>query len=120
MKNMTPTKAREELEALKSRSDSDLVRAVISDVIEDDDPVQSLREVCEHGAQSGAVSSLIYYADTRAFYAKHADDIDEIRQELEESTGEPLRIGYPTYNWLAWLGYEETARKVLDTLGIEL
>lgn len=111
---------REKLVQMLTKSTSDLERAVLTDVLDEEEPTTYLTDLLTHGAQSGAVPALIYYADTRRFYAEHADEIDELRQEMEENTGEPLRIGYPTYNWLAWYGYEETARKIAEAIGIEL
>lgn len=75
-------------------------------------------DLLSHGCQSGMISSLIYYADTHAFFDTHYDEIEELRNEYEAMTGEPLRIGDNLKNWLAWFAFEETARKIADEFGI--
>ncbi len=71
------------------------------------------------GCASGMIGHLIYYHDTHKFYDRYYDGIDELRDELEDSIGEPLRVKGDLKNWYAWLGFEETARKVADTLGLK-
>ncbi len=77
-------------------------------------------DLLSHGCQSGMISHLIYYKDTDEYYRSHVDEIDDLKQELEEEIGEPLKIGSPIQNWLAWFGFEETARKVADEIGLEI
>lgn len=71
------------------------------------------------GCQSGMIRSLIYYHDTHEFYDKFYDDIEELRLEIEQSIGESLKPEGDLKNWYAWLGFEETARKIADELGLE-
>lgn len=106
--------------------DKESIRAYVAEDILDSldgyngDAAGYLKDVSYGGCQSGMVSGLVYYTDTKAFYIKYIDEIDELREEMEQSIGEPLKIGFPSYNWLAWFGYEETARKIADELGIEI
>jgi hypothetical protein len=93
---------------------------VAQDMLDSEDGEMYLKDLLNHGCQSGMVSGLIYYTDTKAFYIEHIDEIDELREEMENETGEPLKIGMPSYNWLAWFGYEETARKIANELSIEV
>lgn len=72
------------------------------------------------GCQSGFISSLIYYPDTNKFFDEYSEDIEDLREEMEEEMGQPLEIGYPLKNWLAWFGFEETARKLANELNIEI
>lgn len=74
------------------------------------------KHVLEHGCGLGMVSELIYYADTKAFYIKYMEEIEEIVEDLDASLGESVLIHakFPLYNWLAWLGYEETIRKIAN------
>lgn len=99
---------------------SDLESTVIADALNAGDAGNYLEDVLKHGCQSGSVPHLIYYRDTKQFFVDHCDEIDELRVELEESLGEPLKIGTPSYNWLAWFGYEETARKIAEKIGLEV
>ena len=113
-------KYRKELNTLLKESDNDLEKAVIEDILDSEEPEIYLKDLLQHGCASGMVSGLIYYHDTKAFYMKYIEEIDELREEMEDSLGEPLKIGYPSYNWLAWFGYEEMARKVAEKLNIEI
>ncbi len=86
-----------------------------------DDPAVFFRDLMRCGCQSGFIGSLIYYADTHAFLDRHYDEIEELRQEMEESLGEPLRIKGDLKNWLAWFAFEETAfRMAREDLGLDL
>ena len=108
------------LEKLLQESTSELEKEVITDALDNDSPKVYFKDLLEHGCVSGMVSHLISYYDTKAFYIKYMEEIDELREEMEDMTGEPLKIGYPAYNWLAWFGYEEMARKVAEKIGLEL
>ncbi len=59
---------------------------------------------------------LVYYTDTRQFYDDYYHEIETLRQEWEENTGEspiPKQCG-DLKNALAWFGYEETARRIYE------
>lgn len=114
---------------MRAESDKDSIKyAVLSDALEHEDAqpdstgeaISYLEDVCNHGCVSGTVSQLIYYADTKKFFIEHIDEIDEMRSEMEDECGEPLKIGTPLYNWLAWFAYEETARKILQEVAPDL
>ena len=117
---------------LKMRAGADkdtIMHEVLSDALgnevasgtdSDGTAISYLEDVCNHGCVSGTCSGLIYYADTKAFYIKHMEEIDEIRGDMEESIGVPLKIGTPIYNWLAWFAYEETARTILSEVAPDL
>ncbi len=65
------------------------------------------------------VNSLIYYKDTYEFFEKHYEEIEEIREELEE---EGIKVNIPTTdlkNFLAWLWFEYRARNLYYDLEIE-
>lgn len=99
----------------------DIAAVVAQDALDatyaDDNGLGYLKDVVEHGCQSGTVSGLIYYTDTREFYDTHILEIDEILQDYEDSTGEGFRFnGRPVSNTLAWMGYEEVARKLYEEL----
>ena len=111
---------KKQLKELLENSSNKLEKEVIEDILDCEYPEEYLKDLLNHGCVSGMVSSLIYYKDTKAFYIKYIDEIDELREECEEMIGEPLKMGYPLYNWLAWFGYEATARKIADKLDIEI
>jgi len=111
---------KKQLKELLENSSNKLEKEVIQDLLDDEEPKAYLKDLLNHGCVSGMVSNLIYYKDTEAFYIKFIDEIDELREEYEEMLGEPLKIGYPLYNWLAWFSYEETARRIAEKLNIEI
>src|ERR1700712_977135 len=67
-------------------------------------------DLLNHGCQSGMVVSLIYYSDTHKFYDAYYAEIENLRFELEDATGEPLQPKGDLKNWYAWMAFEETAR----------
>ena len=77
-------------------------------------------DLLHHGCISGMVSSLVYYYDTHAFFNKHYNEIEELRDEFEESTGETLQVQGDLMNFYAWFAFEETARKLAREMGIEI
>ena len=85
------------------------------------DPAQFFADLARGGCASGFVSHLIYFADTRAYFDRHYDEIEDLREEFEDSTGEALRIRGDLKNTLAWFAFEETAFRIArDELGLEL
>jgi hypothetical protein len=86
-----------------------------------------LEHVCQYGCQSGAVSELIYYTETRKFYKEHKHEINQILSEMIEDTGlsvselfgdnwdnsDPLARDTRNQNLLAWFGYETVAGRLL-------
>ena len=75
-----------------------------------------LEDLAQSGCQSGMVNKLIYYKDTENFYNNYADEIDNLKEYLEENFGEPLKIKGNTRNWLAWMAYEDIAQRINDEL----
>jgi len=72
------------------------------------------------GVAGGMIGGLNYYTDTKKFYIKHLEEIEELQDDYKDETGEELAIGStPRYNFLAWFAFEETARKMASELGID-
>ena len=100
---------------------NELTQAVMEDILEDvendvDDVKRRMEEVLQYGCVSGTVGSLIYYNDTHKFFDYHYSDIMEIAEELEEECGAPVYNSSKgdMKNFYAWLGYEETVRKIYN------
>lgn len=69
---------------------------------------------------SGTPGTASYYVDTHAFYDAHYDEIEELRENAEDSLGEPLTIRGDLKNFLAWFAFEETGYWIArDDLGLE-
>ena len=98
----------------------------VSDYILDhyktDDEIKTFfRDLNEHGCQSGMIGSLVYYADTHAFYDKFYDEIEEMRNDYKDETGESLPIDESDLkNWLAWFAFERMADRIASEVGLEI
>jgi len=97
----------------KNEPDS-IKAAVAQEALEYDDPQSFFEDLQQHGCISGLVSSLIYYQDTHAFYDKHYSEIEELRTEYEEATGEPLHINNDLKNVLTWFAFEQVAYQLVN------
>ncbi len=95
-----------------------LKSAVAQEALDYDTPEAFFHDLLNNGCVSGMVCTLIYYTDTRAFYDRHYDEIEELREEYEDSIGEPIKIKGDLKNFLAWFGFEETAYQLANELGL--
>lgn len=94
--------------------------AIAREALDYHDVTGFFSDLLQYGCQSGMVGSLIYYSDTHKFYDTHYHEIEDIRYDLEQSSGKALKPNGDLKNWYAWLGFEETARQLADELSIEL
>ena len=138
MFNETNTKGlKKALREMKKCNYSKLRNSVITDILskgyDDNDTYCYLHDVLYGGGQSGIISSLIYYADTIAFYKKHKNDIKAMLNELIRDCGyrsikelfgdkwddDDLFIEeIQNQNLLSWFGYEETIRNIVNELDV--
>ncbi len=93
---------------------------VAEEVLEHEDPKAFFKDLLQHGCISGMVGKLIYYKDTHAFYDNHYAEIEELREEYEESTGEPLKTPNNLKNFLAWFAFEQVAYQLFVSLNQSL
>lgn len=112
----------QKLEKMLADTDNELTKYVIQDIL-DAEPTEEaenyMRDIMRAGCVSGAVSGLIYYYDTKAFYIKYMDEIDELFHEYCDSTGEQFELESPIYNCLAWFAYEQTVSNIINELELE-
>lgn len=68
-----------------------------------------LEDVQKAGCQSGFVTEFIYHADCKEFYTNNIDELEEIKEDLEDSIGEPIqnKQSLPHYTFMCWLCFEE-------------
>ena len=62
------------------------------------------------------VTSLVYYSQTAAFFDRYYDEIEDIRDQMMQDGAMP---GWPEgdlKNWLAWLAFEEVARRMVSDI----
>ena len=107
---------RSKLNSMLNNEVTPLKRAVIHDVLDQEDVKSYIKDVLYSGCQSGIVSGLIYYNDTEAFAKRYIEDILDLYQEACETSGSHLNIIDNKLNWLAWFGYE----MIIQDLSLEL
>ena len=97
--------------------DNALYQAVVNDIL--DRPVEEVEEylldVVNNGCQSGIVTSLIYYEQTKAFFATYFDEIFELIQYEEEESDCKVDVDY-SYNSFSWWAYEYLCNQICQLL----
>lgn len=104
------------LRELKHSSESELQKAVITDLLSQrskEEILTYMKDVINHGCVSGMVSNLIYYSDTEAFFKKHFNEIFDLLNEYKEETGEYPNIELNANN-LSWFAYEQIVYNLLN------
>lgn len=117
--NAKQSQLKKQLLVIVNDQPNSLSAAVAQEALDYHSITDFFSDLLRYGCQSGMVCSLIYYSDTRKFYDAHYNEIENIRYELEQSFCETLKPNGDLKNWYAWLGFEETARKLADELGID-
>jgi len=119
--------------AAKSPLEKDVAKWAVDYSEGDVDGVpDALKSLMEHGISSGMVGHLVYYADTAKYFEKHKKEIKEMLKELSDDTGEqypqalrdwdaedPFADEEHNQNLLAWFGFEESAHRLANNLGLE-
>ena len=92
-------------------------------------------DILRYGLQSGIISDLIYYDDTKAWFKKYNSDISMLLKDTMYQTGanspskifgkkwdetDPFASDTNNQNLLAWFSFEETTREIADRLGYEI
>ena len=78
------------------------------------------KDLLNNGCQCWMIWSLIYYTDTHKFFDDNYYEIEEMRLELQENWCLEQLPESDYKNYFAWLSFEETARKIVDYIGIEI
>jgi len=94
-----------------------------------------INDVLRNGMQSGIISELIYYNDTKAWFKKYKPEIMKLLREVMFNYGtnnpadifgknwddeDPFAQDTNNQNLLAWFSFEEITRELADTLGYEI
>lgn len=68
-----------------------------------------LEDMQTSGCISGMISEFIFHTDCKAFYIAHLEDLENIKNDLEDGLGEPIpnRFKSPHYTFICWLCFEE-------------
>lgn len=120
--SVTAFSLRKKLLLIKENEPNSLKGAVAREAFEYEasEVASFFSDLQQHGCISGMVCSLIYYADTHAFYDKHYNEIEELRQEYEANMGQPMSVKSDYKNFMAWFAFEETAYQLAMELGLEI
>lgn len=81
--------------------------------------LKSFFEDLQHGGcMSGMISDFVYNSDCKKFYIEHIDDLEDFKNELEDSLGEPIKNRYdlPHYTFIVWLCFEEYAYNLYNNI----
>lgn len=116
MKTHNTTSIRNTLTSLQTENPDSLLAIVASDALDECSPLSYLEDVTQHGCISGTVSRLVYYVDTNAFFDTHYDEIQEMIEEYQESTGIDLVHTGDLKNFYSWFAYEQIAYEILNQL----
>ena len=84
-----------------------------------DDPQGYFEDVLQNGCQSGIVSELIYFYQTKEFFKDYCDEILDIYSAYVEEGIIQQEPEHMDSNWLAWFGFEEALRMIAEDLNIE-
>lgn len=96
-----------------------VIKYILDDYKTDDEIKCFFSDLLNYGCQSGMVSTLIYYNDTKEFYIKFLDEIHELIEELEDQFGGPIKVNGTKSNFYSWLAFEETARNLSNEIGLD-
>lgn len=114
------TLLKEALEQIVESEPNGLKAEVAREALNREDIKNFFKDLLQHGCISGMIPSLVYYYDTYVFFNKYYHEIEELRNNWEESVGEPLKIENDLKNTLAWFGFEQTAWQIVNKLGLEI
>ena len=116
---MSKNKIYRELERISNHHPWDIEGHVAREALDRDCPETFFSDLLSHGCVCGMVGSLVYYYDTHAFFDRHYDEIEEMREEFEKYTGEALSIRGDLKNHLAWWAFEARAWEMAQELGLD-
>jgi hypothetical protein len=68
-----------------------------------------LNDLQRSGCISGLIGDFIYHSDTKKFYIDHIDDLEQYKEDIEDSLGESIenRQKIVHYTFIVWLCFEE-------------
>ncbi len=106
---MKPDNFRKQLQTIIENEPHSIKAFVADEALEYHDIEDFFSDLQQYGCISGMISPLIYYTDTHQFFDDFYDEIEQLRQETEDSLGKPIKITGDLKNTLAWFAFEETA-----------
>lgn len=98
------------LEVLCVLHNLDIAQAVAFEALQYDNPHSFFNDLAENGCISGMVGTLVYYADTYAFFDRHYAEIEVLRQEYELVIPAHCNLK----NFLSWFAFEAVAYQIYN------
>lgn len=97
-----------ELKEMKKDSTNGFKAWVLGDILSQGNKqdINDYLKNASYGCASGAVTSLIYYNDTRKVFSKYFEDILEIIAEYSDGDSSIINVDNLNYNSLTWLAYD--------------
>ena len=111
---------KKELIELRETEENLLFQFVIDDILDEKDDaavLQYMNDVVAYGCVFGVIRSLVHYSDTYSFFDKFYFEIEELRSDWQEISGEVLEIKYNLKDYLALWAYIEVVNELLNELG---
>lgn len=93
---------------------SDELKEIFQDHILGYDRGEDFFDDLAHGCSSGILSEFIYYSDTKDFYLRHMDDIEDYINDLGQEFGQPLSLDEPRSNYAVWAVVDHIGESVGD------
>lgn len=101
-------------QVVKEEKPSTLRAFVAAEMLKHDDPDAFIDDLDAGGIAHGLVGSLVYTADTYAFFEAHYAEIDLLRQREGAFFGPLFEESDDLKNDMAWWAFDETARDLRD------
>ena len=117
---MTNSTLKNKLQEIANQEENSIEKQVALEALEYDEIKNFFSDIMNHGCITGMVGSLVYYTDTHAFFETYYSQIEELRRGYEQNAGTLFQIKFDLKNTLAWFGFEETAYKMAQELGLDI
>ena len=92
----------------------DIAWYIAAEALEYNNPDAFFSDLASHGCISGLVGWLVRYTDTHKFFDEHYEEIQDLKEEWEDSVWEALMIHGDIKNFLAWFAFEEVAYRMAN------
>lgn len=117
---MTNNELKNKLQEIANQKENSIEKQVAIEALAYDDIKNFFSDISNYGCVTGMVGSLIWYTQTHAFFDTHYNQIEELREEFEDSIGEPFHIKRDLKNTLAWFAFEQVAYTIANELELEI
>ena len=117
---MTNNELKKKLQAIANTEINTIEKQVALEALQYDEIKNFFSDITNFGCVTGMVGSLIYYSDTHTFFDTHYEQIEDIREEFEDSIGEPFHIKRDLKNTLAWFAFEQVAYTMANEFEMEV